>query len=260
MFDDQLGRFINRDPIGYVDGMNLYCAYFVVNFIDPFGLMGNEGGYGGDFIQILMDHRNKEREKQSKLKESFFGLKIQIKKSVSISKIIYVAPTPIAGTAIRISAGLNGETYNCCNKTGKTEEWGTVSVSITAEIVGGGAFKGLKNAKNSRGSKWKDKKGRFAKGPKKGDTDKSGTIQAAELSPCPKKGCIGKVSGFIKGSAGAYIIGVRGQLSFPIYPKFKKPSFDWSAGTGIVGVEISAGATGEISCSGPVSTSLSLLK
>jgi hypothetical protein len=33
----ELGRFICRDPIGYVDGMNLYRAYFVPRTVDPLG-------------------------------------------------------------------------------------------------------------------------------------------------------------------------------------------------------------------------------
>jgi len=32
-----LGRWVNRDPIGYADGYNLYAAYFVPNETDPFG-------------------------------------------------------------------------------------------------------------------------------------------------------------------------------------------------------------------------------
>jgi len=32
-----IGRFISRDPIGYVDGMNLYAAYFLPNEADPDG-------------------------------------------------------------------------------------------------------------------------------------------------------------------------------------------------------------------------------
>ncbi len=34
----KLGRWINRDPLGYVDGMNLYGAYFVPGRVDPTGL------------------------------------------------------------------------------------------------------------------------------------------------------------------------------------------------------------------------------
>ena len=33
----ELGRFISRDPIGYVDGMNFYRAYFVAGDVDPDG-------------------------------------------------------------------------------------------------------------------------------------------------------------------------------------------------------------------------------
>ena len=34
----ELGRFVSRDPIGYVDGMNLYRAYFLPSGVDPTGL------------------------------------------------------------------------------------------------------------------------------------------------------------------------------------------------------------------------------
>lgn len=33
----ELGRFISRDPLGYVDGMSLYRGYFVPNGVDPSG-------------------------------------------------------------------------------------------------------------------------------------------------------------------------------------------------------------------------------
>jgi len=37
-YDAAKGRFVQRDPVRYVDGMNLYAAYFVPNATDPFGL------------------------------------------------------------------------------------------------------------------------------------------------------------------------------------------------------------------------------
>ena len=38
-FDDELGRFISRDPLSYVDGMSLYNAYFSQGLmLDPYGL------------------------------------------------------------------------------------------------------------------------------------------------------------------------------------------------------------------------------
>ena len=37
MYDSELGRFIGRDPLGYIDGMSLYRGYFSINSIDPSG-------------------------------------------------------------------------------------------------------------------------------------------------------------------------------------------------------------------------------
>ena len=36
-YSAQLGRFISRDPLGFVDGMSLYRAYFVPDELDPDG-------------------------------------------------------------------------------------------------------------------------------------------------------------------------------------------------------------------------------
>jgi RHS repeat-associated protein len=37
-YDSELGRFVSRDSLGYVDGLSLYRGYFVPNGLDPFGL------------------------------------------------------------------------------------------------------------------------------------------------------------------------------------------------------------------------------
>ncbi|MFO0344196.1 MAG: RHS repeat-associated core domain-containing protein, partial [Planctomycetota bacterium] len=37
--EPKAGRFIGRDPLGYVDGMGLYGAYFTVRGVDPYGLL-----------------------------------------------------------------------------------------------------------------------------------------------------------------------------------------------------------------------------
>jgi len=39
-YHDGLGRFIGRDPLGFIDGLNLYSGYFVPNALDPMGLSG----------------------------------------------------------------------------------------------------------------------------------------------------------------------------------------------------------------------------
>ena len=44
MFSPTLGRFISRDPLGYVDGMSLYNGYFSPNSVDPFGLVDPDEG------------------------------------------------------------------------------------------------------------------------------------------------------------------------------------------------------------------------
>jgi RHS repeat-associated protein len=57
MYDPRLGRFLQPDPIGYGDGMNMY-AYVggdPVNFTDPLGLVGGEraGGPNPYVVPIL---------------------------------------------------------------------------------------------------------------------------------------------------------------------------------------------------------------
>ena len=41
IYSAQLGRFISRDPLGFVDGMSLYRAYFVPGGMDPSGYVSS---------------------------------------------------------------------------------------------------------------------------------------------------------------------------------------------------------------------------
>jgi len=46
-YGEDLGRFINRDPLGFPDGNSFYTAYFVPNFKDPSGLHVTDVRIGG---------------------------------------------------------------------------------------------------------------------------------------------------------------------------------------------------------------------
>ena len=37
IYDSASGRFLGRDPVGYVDGMSLHGVYFALSLVDPFG-------------------------------------------------------------------------------------------------------------------------------------------------------------------------------------------------------------------------------
>ena len=44
-FDTAMGRFISRDPLGYIDGQSLYCGYFAQwQMLDPTGKQGIMNG------------------------------------------------------------------------------------------------------------------------------------------------------------------------------------------------------------------------
>jgi len=62
-YDTGLGRFIGRDPIGFVDGLSLYRAYFAPNTIDPLGLGDLETVVSTSFnkntLKIVIDTHGK---------------------------------------------------------------------------------------------------------------------------------------------------------------------------------------------------------
>ena len=59
MYSTSRGRFLQRDPIGYKDGMNLYRAYFVPNSLDPFGYVdGYVDETFGDLVSDKVEEDN----------------------------------------------------------------------------------------------------------------------------------------------------------------------------------------------------------
>jgi hypothetical protein len=53
-YDPEVGRFLSPDPIGFLDGLNLYayCGNNPVGFVDPLGLWAT-GSYTGDVMQVF---------------------------------------------------------------------------------------------------------------------------------------------------------------------------------------------------------------
>ena len=57
-FSDELGRFISRDPLGFVDGYGLYNGYFAQRFlVDPSGKYTSTGGYWGGYYTKMVNYR-----------------------------------------------------------------------------------------------------------------------------------------------------------------------------------------------------------
>ena len=61
-YSGELGRFVNRDPLGYVDGMSLYRGYFVVNGVDPSGMIGASTGSPSDRTNPRNTHGDPTRQ------------------------------------------------------------------------------------------------------------------------------------------------------------------------------------------------------
>ena len=52
-YNSGLGQFISRDPLGYVDGMSQYRAYFVPGGVDPWGLIAGDPWTGPQWHHVI---------------------------------------------------------------------------------------------------------------------------------------------------------------------------------------------------------------
>ena len=66
-FDHNLGRFIGRDPAGYVDGNSLYNGYFVPNGMDPMGMFDEAGHFALSYAMLIAMGADREEAYQMAL-------------------------------------------------------------------------------------------------------------------------------------------------------------------------------------------------
>ena len=59
-YDACLGQFISRDPIGYIDGKNLYSGYFSIAGLDPYGLFDYDFGHINDGTWLVQVKQQKK--------------------------------------------------------------------------------------------------------------------------------------------------------------------------------------------------------
>jgi RHS repeat-associated protein len=52
-YSPALGRFVNRDPAGYIDGASLYAGYFSCKGLDPFGLYDEAGHFYTTYLVAI---------------------------------------------------------------------------------------------------------------------------------------------------------------------------------------------------------------
>ncbi len=65
-----VGRFVNRDPIGYISGPSLYAGFFAPNFRDPSGLQVGDSDQtyiDNEKERVAKERRNNEQERQREI-------------------------------------------------------------------------------------------------------------------------------------------------------------------------------------------------
>jgi RHS repeat-associated protein len=108
MFDSALGRFIGRDPLGFVDGMSLYGAYFAPNGTDPSGLIteAEKNCIDANLKTLRADLRLAYAKYQVGLGEAQYvyaeELKAKVYKDSYVTAVSTLATIPIGGAAAMV--------------------------------------------------------------------------------------------------------------------------------------------------------------
>ena len=167
MYSPETGRFLQMDPLGYVDGLNLYASYFVINGTDPSGNLSMDkvelisfsayaGFGGGASVSVKLDF--KDCCKNDKLvKDGDRTISLQIAGELGIGlggkvtiggvgvNLLLKGPRIIAKSSLSISnSGCGGrlDTLSRCEKVGvnlgtqsKGGAYG-ISLNLTANVEG----------------------------------------------------------------------------------------------------------------------------
>ena len=136
-FDPSLGRFLARDPLGYVDGMNLYEGYFVPGGVDPWGLRAIMYDEDTGISSLVTPPRRNYRTDQAK--ESVFWTSAAVfwdMTGVKIGKGIVAVFTGDAGRGIGDRAVVIFENNSGEEFVGTKEQWKKVGIIILGETAG----------------------------------------------------------------------------------------------------------------------------
>nr|WP_320015636.1 RHS repeat-associated core domain-containing protein [uncultured Desulfobacter sp.] len=130
-YSAELGRFLQRDPAGYVDGLNLYV--FVLNnplrYTDPSGLTSkttNDFSYTSPIINLADDYKQQQQDWET---SQIIGVYIQNEQEkIFVSTALDVMPG--VGDAKGIGDGL----YNVYENPTSTSSWKSLGVGIATVI------------------------------------------------------------------------------------------------------------------------------
>ncbi len=232
LYETGIGRFLGRDPIGYVDGNNLNACYIGLLFVDPLGtsrlidLINSQTGSVGGSIEWRF---------------------------------------PIGPGFSVLSITFEVKSSTCCSDANVNQDWASVSFSGEAFYQLGASVGPRKpphkggSARNDRiphpctpGATIKRKDYNRVKErdcPDKSETGGEGNVTNGNQG-CPDSGCQISGSIFIRAQAGIFV-GIQGSLTLPVGPETRFPhGLEGSLGVGISGnvgasIDIGGSISGE---------------
>jgi RHS repeat-associated protein len=137
-FDAELGRFVSRDPLGYVDGMSMYRGYFVPTAMDPSGWFSCDedcSKYNGSGVRAC--NRYKSRHCTNSLTVGMPPIKWGLG---FVGDASWYSPPLFGGPGLFVKT--KGEVIEgkCCDKDGKRTSYQKVNWSLTAGIHYGSPY------------------------------------------------------------------------------------------------------------------------